>query len=59
MAGGDKMLTVGLSTELHRELKLASVMTGCSMKDIVMRAIRRELAMIRSDLKGAGGAPLS
>ncbi|MDQ4502811.1 hypothetical protein [Sinomonas sp. ASV322] len=51
MADGEKTLTVGLSQQLHRELKMASVVTDCSMKEIVLRAIRRELQKLKSDMR--------
>lgn len=53
MAGGEKTLTIGLSQDLHRELKMASVVSDCTMKEIMLRAIRRELQNIRSDMRGA------
>lgn len=52
MSEGEKTLTVSLSLELHRELKMASVVTDRPMKAIVLRAIAKELASIKSELRG-------
>jgi hypothetical protein len=52
MSDGDKALTIGLTRELHRELKVASAVMDCSMKDIVLKAIRSELDRIKSELRG-------
>ena len=44
-AGGRKLLTVEVPSELHTKLKVASAASGVSMKDIVSTAL----------LKGLGG----
>jgi hypothetical protein len=52
VAEGDKVMTIGLSRELHRNLKMAAVLTDIPMKEIVLRAIQNELVRIKADIRG-------
>ena len=49
---GDKRLTLNVKRELHQKLKMASVMTGATMGELVEKFIHTQLdELLRKGLK--------